>query len=380
MRAAAFAGLAAFAIGTSLTHSIPPAEAQSPEQMCQAIIDAHQRQFCLATIKPKQALPVPLRPDQAAEGLGKVPAATQQDSVDCDSHDPERQIHGCTQIINDPSAAQLIHANAFNNRGNAYNSKGEYQRAIADFTEAIRLNSKLAYIYVNRSFALFKTGASERAIADLNEAIRIEPTDSKAYHQRALTYRALGDVERANADERVAERMGQAPLQSSISGVNSALDPKHAADVAADQLKDCVTAAAKNSKHNLFEIVKGNCSGRWEVFLQACTTFFFGHSNVKDSCIANGMSLTQLAINEVTAKTPVSTTSDELARCVNLQARYGKYSSFDDGQSVEKILERECGRELVAFVNACTQSGKPKETCTLGAAISAQLAIKNFGK
>jgi len=67
MRAAAFAGLAAFAVGTSLLLSILSAKAQSPAQMCRAITDAQLRQSCFEKIKPKQALPVRQSTDQATQ-------------------------------------------------------------------------------------------------------------------------------------------------------------------------------------------------------------------------------------------------------------------------------------------------------------------------
>jgi len=72
--------------------------------------------------------------------------------------------------------------------------------------------------------------------------------------------------------------------------------------------------------------------------------------------------------------------SNELTYCVNPEAQYGKYSSFDGGQSAKKILEGKCRREGLAFVDACEQSGTPRDTCILSELISAQLAIKSFGK
>jgi len=62
------------------------------------------------------------------------------------------------------------------NRGIAYAEKADYDRAIADYTEAIRLDPKLAEAYCSRG-AAYGRGKSEydKAIDDLTEAIRLNP-------------------------------------------------------------------------------------------------------------------------------------------------------------------------------------------------------------
>src|SRR5262249_49730459 len=66
-------------------------------------------------------------------------AASQRDKDDCTSNEPERVIAGCTRIVQDRTETTKSQASAFNNRGSAYFAKGDYNRAIADLTEAIRL-------------------------------------------------------------------------------------------------------------------------------------------------------------------------------------------------------------------------------------------------
>ena len=64
---------------------------------------------------------------------------------------------------------------AYGNRGNAWFKKGEWDKAIADYTEVIKLNPKLAKAYNNRGKAWFEKGDLDKAIADYNEAIKIDP-------------------------------------------------------------------------------------------------------------------------------------------------------------------------------------------------------------
>ena len=73
----------------------------------------------------------------------------------------------------------------------------------------------------------------------------------------------------------------------------------------------------------------------------------------------------------------------ELSQCLMPEAQYGRYSSFDGGQSAEKILEGKCLSQGLAFIAACEGNDRSEEkakTCTLTALIAAQAAIKQFGK
>src|SRR5215467_9716061 len=57
-----------------------------------------------------------------------------------DRSSPEPQIRGCTALIETPRETKLILAIAHNNRGDAYVTKREYDRAIQDYDLSIQLN------------------------------------------------------------------------------------------------------------------------------------------------------------------------------------------------------------------------------------------------
>ena len=56
------------------------------------------------------------------------------------------------------------------NRGISYIEKGEFDKAIADYTEAIRLNPKNAKAYYNRGTSYAKKGEQDKADADFAKA------------------------------------------------------------------------------------------------------------------------------------------------------------------------------------------------------------------
>jgi lipoprotein NlpI len=91
-------------------------------------------------------------------------------------------------------------ANALNGRGAAYRATGDLDRAGADYNEAIRLDPKSGQAFVGRGDVFSSRGDFERAIADFNEAIRLNPKSSVAYFARGRSYLFAGSVEKALAD------------------------------------------------------------------------------------------------------------------------------------------------------------------------------------
>ena len=61
--------------------------------------------------------------------------------------------------------------------------KGDYDKAIANYNEAIRLDPKLARAFNNRGFAYYGKREYDKAIADCSEAIRLDPKIAWAAQQ-----------------------------------------------------------------------------------------------------------------------------------------------------------------------------------------------------
>src|SRR5262249_38602588 len=91
----------------------------------------------------------------------------------------------------------------------------DYDRAVADYSEAIRLKSDPDTFY-NRAIAYQKKGDLDRAIADYDEAIRLDPKNPAYYRDRGIAWCALGNNERGVADETEAKRLTQCPAAASV--------------------------------------------------------------------------------------------------------------------------------------------------------------------
>lgn len=88
-------------------------------------------------------------------------------------------------------------ADAYLSRGVLRSDKGDYQGAIADLEQVIRLNPKNAVAYAVMGLTHQRQGKHQAAIADFNQAARIEPNNAIAYFARGLSYHIQGDYQGA---------------------------------------------------------------------------------------------------------------------------------------------------------------------------------------
>src|SRR6202040_1597087 len=83
--------------------------------------------------------------------------------------------------LSDTNLAQVL-----GSRGVTFDLKGETDRAIGDFNEAIRLKPDYGGAYIYRGLALVKKREYDRAITDFSEAITRDPSVAfLAFNDRA---------------------------------------------------------------------------------------------------------------------------------------------------------------------------------------------------
>jgi tetratricopeptide (TPR) repeat protein len=99
----------------------------------------------------------------------------------------------------------------------AYVLKENYEAAIADCTEAIRLDPKAANPHRHRAAAFVGKGDFDRALTDVEEAIRLNPKYASAYATRGVVFEKKGDPTRALADFNQALAL-QSDLSDAIAG------------------------------------------------------------------------------------------------------------------------------------------------------------------
>lgn len=139
-------------------------------------------------------------------------AASEGDRSDCQGDDPARMIRGCTRVIEDATESPSDRALALHMRGLAFVAKGDIDRAIADYNEAIRLNPNNGLAFNERALAYEAKGDFDRALADLNEAVKLDSGNADIHYNRGNLLMKTGDLDHAIADFNEAIRLGPANI------------------------------------------------------------------------------------------------------------------------------------------------------------------------
>jgi tetratricopeptide (TPR) repeat protein len=94
------------------------------------------------------------------------------DKSDCrDGKNVDLKIKGCSALIKTDTKDAI----AYFNRGAAFQTKGDVDRAITDFDAAIGLKPDYAAAYENRARAYVAKGDYTRAVADVTKAGELTP-------------------------------------------------------------------------------------------------------------------------------------------------------------------------------------------------------------
>lgn len=128
-----------------------------------------------------------------------------------DGATPDLRIGGCTAVIQSGKLTAKNLATAFVNRGTAYRLKDDKERALADYSEAIRLDPKNVDAFSNRA-SVYRGSSGDRAladaIADYDAVIRLDPKHALPLYNRGFAHHTKGDYDRAIADYNDAIRLG----------------------------------------------------------------------------------------------------------------------------------------------------------------------------
>jgi lipoprotein NlpI len=116
----------------------------------------------------------------AAGTLTVLGACNITDEITCSDGSSNLQIEACTRMVSSGRYAGHDLAAAYNNRAGAYGAAGELDRAIADYNQAILLDSKYEHAYFNRGVAYLYFGSFPKALADFDQSRTLNAKDAYA--------------------------------------------------------------------------------------------------------------------------------------------------------------------------------------------------------
>ncbi|MFP3042886.1 tetratricopeptide repeat protein [Treponema primitia] len=156
------------------------------------------------SLNPRNSPPAPAStPQPVAPATGDAKASYDRGNAARTRRDFDTAIREYTEAIRiNPNYAE-----AYIVRGNAYNDKRDYERAIADCTEAIRIDPTLGSAYIIRGVVYNNKRDYDQAIKDFTDGIRLNPNYSFAYVYRGRAYYNRSEYDRAIADYTEAIRL-----------------------------------------------------------------------------------------------------------------------------------------------------------------------------
>ena len=140
-------------------------------------------------------------------GILAAPARA-DDMETCKKSDGDDALAACTRLISSKTLRGGELAQAYLSRGLIYiRFKADWDRAIADYDEALKLNPKIAGAYTGRAAANLRKGNIDRALPDLNEGLRLDPKSPGVRNVFGYYYNKKGDHERALTEVNEALRL-----------------------------------------------------------------------------------------------------------------------------------------------------------------------------
>ena len=91
-------------------------------------------------------------------------------------------------------------AAVYQQRGYAAATNQQFQDAVNDYSEAIKITSDDPRIYEQRAAVEMKLNDMDKALADYSEAIKLKPNEVRYYTYRSYIYEVKGDINNSMAD------------------------------------------------------------------------------------------------------------------------------------------------------------------------------------
>lgn len=123
------------------------------------------------------------------------------------SGDYQLAAYHCTLAIDARALPYMDLYTAHVNRGVAYRYLEQYDRAIEDYTYAMKVRPGDFLAYQNRGNIYRILGKYDKALKDLNVSLKLKKNNAGALYVRGLTYEELGNMAAARLDFQKAHEL-----------------------------------------------------------------------------------------------------------------------------------------------------------------------------
>lgn len=136
----------------------------------------------------------------AVTGLAICRPAAADDRQTCKTASGDAAITACSNAISSKKFKGRVLSLLYTNRGVEYGLKNDFEHAIADHDQAIKVDAKNPIAYNNRGNAYGAKREFDRAISDYDQAFKLDPKYAGAVYNRGLAKQKKGDAAGGEAD------------------------------------------------------------------------------------------------------------------------------------------------------------------------------------
>jgi tetratricopeptide (TPR) repeat protein len=163
---------------------------------------------------------------------------------DCNGDNPAKVVTGCSAVIKKGHQSKANLEAAYVARAIAYDDLKDYDRAIADIDQAVKLDPKDANAFYNQGVINEHSEDLDSAIIAYTKSLALAPRDAETYLGRGNAYRSAEQPEMALADYQKALELDPKNMDV-LYGRGLAYEALGKKDLAIDDLKK-VSATSKD--------------------------------------------------------------------------------------------------------------------------------------